>query len=76
MFLHTGVREAGEDGGHGAAPEGGHQDQPVPLHPGERHLGSGRRQEHPRPLQELKAHPPASGLPGGQLQNHDGKART
>ena len=41
---------------------GGHQDQPVPVRPGQRHLGPGGRQVQAHPLQGLQAHAPAPGI--------------
>ena len=46
---------------HGGPSEGGHQDQPVAVSAGERHLGTGRRQEQTHPLPGLQTDPTAAG---------------
>lgn len=71
--LCSGVRETGQDWSHRSALEGGNQDQPLPVHAGERHLCLGGWKEHARALQELQTDPSAARFTGGELKDHDGK---
>mmetsp|Transcript_61331 Transcript_61331/g.159217 ORF Transcript_61331/g.159217 Transcript_61331/m.159217 type:complete len:430 (-) Transcript_61331:1000-2289(-) len=66
------LRAAEQDRRHGRPPQGGHEDQPLPLCPRERDLGAGGRQVVPHPVPRLKAHPAADGLPRRQHQDGDG----
>ncbi len=72
-FQLEGFREAEQDGRHWRQVQRGHEDQPVALHLGQRHLFAGRREEVAHSVQGLEADPVAYGLAGRQRQDADGK---
>ena len=69
----SGIRTSEQNGGDRSETKRSQQNQLVPLHPGERHFRSRRREVDAHSLQEFEAHKAFARLSWGQFEDSNGK---